>query len=174
MSPRGHQRGAGGGGCTASLWRRPSGLSCAADMSGLITPAPVVRAVEARLRGPRVSFSWPAGQAEAARPLMGAQSEHPQEKQVLEGLSVALAVTHPLRARVPHPPPQLSPWFSGLSGSTVLLVMETMLLSRPTCLPNWSLLVGSPCFGAPCVVWLATPNLKGPGSPQGPSDPAKL
>lgn len=108
MSPRGHQRGAGGGGCAASPRRRPSGPPCAADISGLITPAPVVRAAEVRLRGPRVSFSWPAGQAEAARPLMGAQSKHPQEKQVLEGLSVAVAVAHPLHARVTHPPPQLS------------------------------------------------------------------
>ena len=110
---------------------------------------------------------------------MGEQSQHQQEKQGLQGLSMAVAAAHPLRARVARPPPSClavtwCPWVSGLSGSTVLLVTETMLLSRPTSLPNWSLLAGSPRFGDPCVVWLAAPSLKGPGSPQSPSDPAAL
>ena len=151
VSPRGHQRGAGGGGCTASPWRRLSGLHCAADMSGLITPAPVVRATEARRRGPHVSFSWPAGQAEAARPLMGAQSEHPQEKQVLEGLSVAVAVAHPLRARVNHPPPQLP------GSSVVSQAAQSSWSWRPCFCPDQPAsqtglcLWGAPSLGPP--VW---------------------
>ena len=66
---------------------------------------------------------------------MGEQSQHQQEKQGLQGLSMAVAAAHPLRARVARPPPSClavtwCPWVSGLSGSTVLLVTETMLLSR--------------------------------------------
>lgn len=87
----------------AAVWPR-----CAADVGGLITAARVVRAREVSPQDPCAPFFWPAGQAEEARPPMGEQSQHQQEKQVLEGLSMAVAVAHPLRARVAHPPPQLS------------------------------------------------------------------
>ena len=160
----------------AAVWPR-----CAADVRGLTTPAPVVRAGEVRAGEVRARplcvspLACRAGRGGSASD--GGAEQHRQEEQVLEGLSSAVAVAHrSVRGSPVYHPSCLAVtwclWFSALSGSTVLLVTETMLLSRPTSLPNWSLLAGSPRFGDPCVVWLAAPNLKGPGSPQSPSDPA--
>lgn len=212
--PGGHGR----GWLLASPWRQPSGPA-ALLIRGLTTPAPVVRAGEARAGrpGPGARAGRPgrgsragkaragesqragvrAGEARAGGSGPGRSEPRPPGASLpsLQGRqsgsdgsdggrrAAPAGETGPggplLGRRVAHHSVRGSPvypsctavtwcpWFSALSGSTVLLVAGDHASVQTKQPPKLESACGAPLWG-PCVVWLAAPNPKGPRASQGP------